>query len=106
MSLDVHTTSVAAGSASPSKPDRVQQYTAFGVANLAGGSAGAAVTTAVAVPVAAGLPSSNYFVDVEVSQACTAHVTNKTATGFNVVLTPNPATATLGAGTFNVNITF
>jgi hypothetical protein len=39
------------------------------------------------------------------SQAsCTVAVTSKTASGFNVILTPSSATATLAAGTFDVVI--
>ena len=42
MSLDLHTVSVAAGSAAPTKQDRVQQWSGFGLATLAG-AAGVAV---------------------------------------------------------------
>jgi hypothetical protein len=105
MGLDVHTIEVKAGSAQTAQQDRLAYWTQYGVANVAGGGAGAAVTTAVAVPAAAGLPSNgNYIVDVEASQDCTCYVSSKTATGFNVTLTPRLAANTLAAGTFNVQI--
>lgn len=107
MSLEFHTTHLGSGSASPAKSDGISQWSAFALANVAGGSAGASVTTAVVVPAAAGLPSNgNYFVDVELSVNATYAITAKTATGFNVVMTPVLSTATLGAGTFNVNVTY
>jgi hypothetical protein len=68
--------------------------------NAAGGSAGAAVTTFVPLPTnlhssfQAG--SSNYGVACTPSQNCAAAVTNKSPTGFNVVLTP-PSGITLAA---------
>jgi hypothetical protein len=76
----------------------------LGIANAAGGSAGASVTTAVSF--SAGLPA-NYFVSVTPSQACFATVTGKTSTGFNVTLTPaspGGVNATLAAGTFDVAV--
>jgi hypothetical protein len=74
----------------------------FSVANAAGGSNGAAVTTAVSFTdrFGAGLLTANYVVSVMPSQAAWATITNKTTSGFNVVLTP-PATVTLAAGTFD-----
>ncbi|GEM_PF-5735931 len=71
-----------------------------GVANAAGGGAGAAVVTAVSVP---GLPAS-YSVLVNPGQDATAFVSGKTSTGFNVTLTPRLAANTLAAGTFDVVI--
>jgi hypothetical protein len=78
----------------------------FSVANASGGSNGVAVTTAVSFVDRYGvglLPAANYVVQVMPSQACFPTVTNKTATGFNVVLTPLP-TVTLGIGTFDVTV--
>lgn len=76
------------------------------VANAAGSGAGSAVTVAIAFPTPmaypAGFPSSNYCVQVQPNQACLVAVTSKTQAGFNVVLTPSPATATLAAGTFDL----
>lgn len=69
------------------------------VTNAAGGSAGTAVTTAVAF--ANELPA-DYAVFVQPGQDATAYVSSKTATGFNVVLTPRLATATIAAGSFDV----
>jgi hypothetical protein len=100
MPLDIHTVEVPDG-AQMAMPDRMLTGYQYGIANASGGTAGTAVTTAVSGFV--NLPA-NYFVDVDVSQPCTANVTGKTSTGFNVVLTPNPATATLAAGTFNVRV--
>jgi hypothetical protein len=79
--------------------------TAVGIANAAGSGAGSAVTTAVSFkdqwsqPL---LPASlNYAVVVTPSQACFASVTNKTPSGFNVVLTPVTSATTLAAGSFD-----
>jgi hypothetical protein len=78
------------------------------VANVAGGGAGASVTvdltTAYRDQYSNGvLPSDgNYAVIVTPSQAATANVTGKTASGFSVVLTPVLSSATLAAGTFDL----
>ncbi len=105
MGLDLHTIEVATGSAQTQMQDRLKYWTQYNVANGAGGGAGLAVVVAVAVPAAAGLPSNgNYIVDVEASQDCTTFISAKTATGFNVTLTPRLAATTLSAGTFNVQI--
>ena len=80
--------------------------TQLGVANAAGGSAGAAVTTAITFQDQFGngqLPSA-YTAFVMPSQNCFATIAGRTNTGFNVVLTPSPATATLEAGTFDVSV--
>jgi hypothetical protein len=101
----IHSVDVVTGSDPPQQSDRIKYYTKYGVANGAGGGAGLSVVVAVSVPVAAGLPSNgNYIVDIEASQDCTAFVSSKTATGFNVTLTPRLAANTLAAGTFNVQI--
>ncbi len=74
------------------------------VANPAGGSSGASVTVAITIDEQFGtgrLPST-YAVVVTPSQSCFASVTNKTNTGFNVVLTPTSGSVTLAAGTFDV----
>lgn len=106
MSLDLHTVSVAAGSAAPTKQDRVQQWSAFGLATAAG-AAGVAVATVVPVPAAAGFPSNgNYFVDVEVAQDVTYFISAKSATGFTVTLNPRLPANIVAAGAFNVNVTF
>jgi hypothetical protein len=105
MGLPIHTIEVMSGSAPTQQQDRLKYWTQYGLANVVGGGAGLAVVTAVAVPAAAGLPANgNYIVDVEASQDCTAFVSSKTATGFNVTLTPRLAANTLAAGTFNVQI--
>jgi hypothetical protein len=97
MPFDVHTIEVPDG-AMLNNYDRVIVGAQLAIANAAGGTAGAAVTTAVSFP--SGLPSA-YYVDVSPSQASFWNVTSKTNTGFNVVLTP-PSGVTLAAGTFDV----
>lgn len=97
MPLDFHTTEVPDGS-TPARQDRVIIGMLPGVANVAAGSAGTAVTTAVSM---SGLPSS-YSVVVNPGQDATWYVSGKTASGFNVVLTPRLAANTLAAGTFDV----
>jgi hypothetical protein len=72
------------------------------VANAAGAGAGDAVTTALTFEDQYGngtLPPE-YSVVVTPSQACMVSVTDKTTSGFNVVLTP--ASGTLEAGTFDL----
>jgi hypothetical protein len=71
----------------------------LGLTNAAGGGAGLAVTTAVTF--AEPLPAS-YTVLVQPNQDATAYVSSKTASGFNVVITPRLAATTLSAGTFDV----
>ncbi|WP_413444137.1 hypothetical protein [Herbaspirillum frisingense] len=67
-------------------------------ANAAGGSAGASVSTTITG--LAGLPAK-YSVLVNPGQDASWYVTNKTSTGFTVVMTPNAAANTLAAGTFD-----
>lgn len=71
-----------------------------GIANAAGGAAGAAVTVAVALPASANLPA-NYAVIVNPGQDATWYVSGKTSTGFNVTITPRLAANTLAAGAFD-----
>jgi hypothetical protein len=96
MGLAVHSVEMLDGSTF-ARTDRVLLANLPGRANVAGGSAGAAVTTAVA----ANLPA-NYSVQVTPSQACFVSVTSKTSAGFNVVLTPTLSSITLAAGAFDV----
>jgi len=96
----VHSVDIPAGS-TPVTTDRVTVGSKMGVANLAGGSAGASVTTAV---VMAGLPAS-YSVAITPDQDAVAYVTTKTQNGFNVVLNPRLAANTLAAGAFDVTVT-
>ena len=64
-------------------------------------SAGAGVDVTTAVAFANELPA-NYAVFVTANQDAIASVTTKTSTGFNVVLTPKTAAASIAAGTFDV----
>ena len=79
--------------------DRVILGVQIGLANAAGGSAGATVTTAVTL---AELLPATYTVLVQPNQDATAYVSSKTASGFNVVLNPRLAANTLASGTFDV----
>lgn len=97
MAFDLHTVSMIKGS-TMTWTDRILVYTQANVPNLAG-TAGTDVTTAVAPT--NDLPA-NYIVLVTPNQDAMASVTSKTSTGFNVVLTPKVATATIAAGTFDV----
>ncbi len=83
----------------PARYDRTILGVQEGVANAAGGSAGAAVT--VAVSFGNELPPS-YVVVVNPGQDATWYVSAKTSNGFSVTLTPRLATNTLAAGTFDV----
>jgi hypothetical protein len=100
MPLPVHTVEIIDGGAPLSNPDRLKLVMLFGVANAAGGGAGAAVTT----PISGIQLPPNYFVDIELSQDATYFITGKTQTGFNVVMNPRLAANTLAAGTFNIKI--
>lgn len=76
-----------------------------GIANVAGSGAGASVTTAITFTNSYGngrLPGS-YAVQITPNTiGVTVAVSGKTTSGFNVVLAPAIATATLAAGTFDV----
>lgn len=96
MSLALHTLDVPAGGFGFSQKDRAIIAAAFGVANAAGGSAGAAVT--VVVSGLSGLPS-NYGVLVNPGQDATWFVDTKTSTGFTIHLLPRLAANTLASGT-------
>jgi hypothetical protein len=104
MGLDLHTVTVLDGGAPPQYSNRIGIWSAFGIANGTGGGAGQVVSVAVAVPKSAGLPSSAYFVDVELSQDATYWISAKTSAGFTVNIEPRLAANTLAAGTFNVNV--
>jgi hypothetical protein len=75
------------------------------VANVAGSGAGASVTVDLSSSYqdqfSVGILPLNYSVLVTPSQAATANVINKSNSGFQVVLTPVLASATLTAGTFD-----
>ena len=73
-------------------------------ANAAGSGQGATVTVNCTFTDQFGngrLPSS-YVVSVAASQACFHAISNKSATGLTVTLTPTSSTATLAAGTIDV----
>ena len=69
-----------------------------GVANVAGGGAGASVT--ITVTGLKNLPA-NYVVVVNPGQAATYYVSSKTSTGFVITITPVLATTTLSVGTID-----
>jgi len=104
MAFDIHTIDVKKVSTPLAQPDRLGFIMQTGVANVAGGSAGASVVTAVAIN---DLPASaTYNVQVTPNQDARAFVSGKTQTGFNVTLIPGSAANTLAAGTFDLLITF
>ena len=100
MTFDVHTVSNPDG-AKGQFNDRVVLGSLIGVANAAGGGAGAAVTVAVT---GLKLPAK-YAVAVNPGQDATWFVSAKTATGFTVTLNPRLAANTLAAGTIDIVIT-
>jgi hypothetical protein len=85
-------------------------YSFYNQTNSAGGGAGQSVTIGMATTFqdqyGTGVLLSNgqYCVSVTPNQSATAYVTGKTTSGFSVVLTPLPTTATLAAGQFDVLI--
>jgi hypothetical protein len=101
MAIDLHTIELV-GNSQVAMGDRILIGVQAGLANAAGGSAGASVT--VAVNFAAGSLPSNYAVLVTPAQDATAFVTAKTSNGFNVTLVPRLASATLAASTFDVAV--
>jgi hypothetical protein len=102
MSLIQHSIAIPDG-ATPANEDRTIIGSIPGIANVAGGSAGAAVTTTVQLPASANLPA-NYGVMVNPGQDATWYVSNKTFDSFTVTMTPRLAANTLAAGTFDVVI--
>jgi hypothetical protein len=98
MPFSIHDIDLADGS-TPTMQDRLIGGLQLAVANAAGASAGASVTTAVSF----GYLPANYVVFVDSGQSgVVGTVTSKTNTGFSVVLSPILTTATVAAGTFNV----
>jgi hypothetical protein len=89
--------------ATPAHQDRTVIGALPGVANAAGGGAGAAVTTTVTLPASANLPA-NYSVLINPGQDATWFVSNKTFDSFQVTLTPRLAANTLAAGSFDAVI--
>ncbi|RKR46303.1 hypothetical protein [Paraburkholderia sp. BL17N1] len=100
MGLPVHTVEVLNGSTPLARPDRLALALIEGLANVAGGSAGAAVTVAVT---GLDLPAK-YTVVVSPNQDATWYVSAKTNTGFTVNLNPRLAANTLAAGTIDIAI--
>lgn len=78
----------------------------IGVPNAAGGSAGASVSTPVSFTdqYGNGLLPAVYTVHVMPNQTCFATIAGRSATGFNVVLTPTSGSVTLAAGTFDATV--
>ncbi len=101
MSLDLHTISIKSGSTMTAQPDRLGVAMMTSVANVIGGSAGAAVVTAVALV----LPAV-YNVQATPNQDARAFVSGKTTSGFNVTLLPGLAANTLAVGTIDLLITY
>jgi hypothetical protein len=98
MPFPYHTIELQDGS-NPNLSDRLVSGLQLAVANAAGSAGGAAVTTAVSF--ASPLPP-NYLVSVDAGQpSVLATVSEKTSSGFNVVLQPLSTATTVAAGTFN-----
>ncbi len=100
MSRDIHTIAVVDGTIMQ-KQDRIVFGVQPQVANVAGAGAGAAVTTTVTF--SKGLPLK-YSVQITPNQDAVAYVTNRTVSGFDVVLNPRLAANTLAIGTFDVTV--
>jgi hypothetical protein len=115
MPYDIHTLAIPDGATPPAWLDRLHFGQMLNQTNSAGVSAGAAVSTPVTWPVAGALPTNGetgsalvaeYMVDVEVNQGAVVSVQNKTASGFDVVMTPLTTSQTISAGTFNARVVF
>ena|ERR1017187_7511 len=83
---------------------RQNEMNLFAVANAAGGSAGAAVSTAVTFTTP--LPTANYLVTATPNQDGVCYVTSKLTTGFTLVINPRLAANTLAAGTIDVRLCY
>lgn len=102
MPQPIHTIEVPEGAINGlSQPGRLLVGVLPGLANSAGGGAGASVN--VVVSGLKNLPSK-YAVVVNPGQDATWYVTSKTSTGFTVVLTPRLAANTLASGSIDVTI--
>lgn len=100
MGISIHLAELIPGT-KLAQADRLALGAKFAVANAAGGSAGAAVTTTVTF---SGPLPTRYAVSVDPHQDATWYTTNRTSTGFDVVLTPRLAAGTLAAGMFDLTI--
>lgn len=98
MPFPLHTLEVPDGAFGFSQKSRALLGAGIGVANAAGGGAGASVT--VAVTGLKNLPA-NFGVLVQPGQDATWWITNKTATGFTINLSPRLAANTLASGTID-----
>jgi len=99
MGQPVHTIEFPTGSL-PQRQDRLLVCNLPNQATVVGAGAGAVVTktfTGLRLP-------PIYSVQVSASQACDCSVTNKTASGFTVTLTPPQTTITLAVGTIDVTV--
>jgi hypothetical protein len=85
----------------------------YGKANSAGGGAGQSVTIDMTTfftdqysqgILPGDIGQGRYHVSVTADQPAIVSVTNKTNSGFNVVLSPPTASATIAAGTFSVHV--
>ena len=100
MSFDIHTIQEPDAWASTPWSDRLFVGVQFSVANAAGSGAGATVVLNPTFPSSDMTP--NYVVMCSPSQACFWSISNKSASGFTLTLSPPSASATLGAGTVDV----
>jgi hypothetical protein len=98
MAKDLHTVAVSSKGDGPAQEDRLIVLMKKGLANAAGGSAGAAVTIALT---GLELPAS-YGVQVTPSQDATVWTSGRSQTGFTINLAPRLAANTLAAGTVDV----
>lgn len=98
MGFDLHTIEMIDGGSPTAQPDRLKVLLEFAVATGAGAGAGDAVTTAIS---GVTLPA-NYIVLAEMDQDATWYTSNKTQTGFDIVMNPRLAANTLAAGTINI----
>jgi hypothetical protein len=99
MALDKRVTSVIDGSSPQAFTDRTWLGVQAGIANPAGAGPGDSVS--VVVTFAEPLPP-NFGVWVQPRQIATSFISDVTAFGFTVTLTPASASVTLAASTFDV----
>jgi hypothetical protein len=99
MPIDMHTIEAGAGSTFAFS-DRVKIWNLPGVATAAAGGEGDNVTTAISFP-NVDLPAAYSVLVGGISQDATAYVTEKTDSGFNVILVPPSSSVTLAAGTLD-----
>jgi hypothetical protein len=101
MGIDVHTIEQIGNTSTFSRTDRVLVAHFPQTGNPAAAAEGDSVTVSFSGLL---LPQAYTVIVSGLSQVAIATVTNRTAVGFNVVLSPLSSSVTLASGTFDVEV--